>query len=54
MKQVLHHYEQQCEEEAVAEDEATLEQPNQTVIEVPRQLVPAIRELIAKHQTGSV
>ena len=54
VKQVLHHYEQQCEEEAVAEDEATLKQPNQTLIEVPRELVPAIRELIAKHETGSV
>lgn len=52
VKQVLHHYEQQSEEEAVAEDEAALEQPSQTMIEVPRELVPAIRELIAKHEKG--
>ena len=47
---VLRHYEQQGEEEAVAEDEAAFEDPMQTMIEVPRELVPAIRELIAKHQ----
>jgi hypothetical protein len=49
VRQVLSHYNQQSEEEAVAEDEAAFEDPTQTVIEVPRELVPAIRELIAKH-----
>lgn len=49
VRQVLRHYEQQGEEEAVAEDEAAFEDPTQTMIEVPRDLVPAIRELIAKH-----
>jgi len=48
--QVLRRYDQQSEEEAVAEDEAAFEDPTQTVIEVPRELVPAIRELIAKHE----
>jgi hypothetical protein len=52
VRQVLHHYQQQSEVEAVAEDEAALEQPAQTTIEVPRELVPAIRELIAKHEGG--
>ena len=47
---VLAHYEQQTEEEAVAEDEAAFEDATQTVMEVPQELVPAIRELIAKHQ----
>jgi len=50
VRQVLTHYAQQSEEEAVAEDEAAFEDPTQTVIEVPRELVPAIRELIAKHE----
>jgi type II secretory pathway component PulC len=50
VRQVLQHYENQSEEEAVAEDQAALEQPTQTMIEVPRELVPAIRELIAKHE----
>ena len=54
VRQVLHHYEQQSEEEAVAEDEAAFEDRAQTLIEVPRSLVPAIRELIAKHQGGGI
>ena len=50
VRRVLAHYEEQTEAEAVAEDEAAFEDPTQTVMEVPRELVPAIRELIAKHQ----
>ncbi len=50
VRRVLAHYEQQTEEEAVAEDEAAFEDATQTVMEVPQELVPAIRELIAKHQ----
>jgi len=52
VRRVLAHYEQQSELEAVAEDEAVLEDPTQTVMEVPRELVPAIRELIAKHRAA--
>jgi hypothetical protein len=47
---VLEHYEQQTDEQAVAEDEAAYEDSTQTVMEVPRELVPTIRELIAKHK----
>jgi len=50
VRKVLAHYEEQTEAEAVAEDEAAFEEPTQTVMEVPTALVPAIRELIAKHQ----
>jgi len=53
VRQVLGHYERQREEEAVAEDEAAFEDPTQTVIEVPREIVPAVRELIAKHEKRS-
>jgi hypothetical protein len=49
VRKVLAHYEEQTEVEAVAEDEATFEEPTQTVMEVPTALVPVIRELIAKH-----
>jgi hypothetical protein len=52
VRRVLAHYDQQSEEEAVAEDEAAFEDPTQTVMEVPRELVPAIRELIAKHRVA--
>lgn len=52
VKRVIAHYESQSEEEAVAEDEATFEAPGQTVMEVPSDIVPAIRELIAKHKAA--
>ena len=48
VQKVLAHYEQQTEEEAVAEDEAAFEDTTQALIEVPRELLPAIRDLIAK------
>jgi hypothetical protein len=37
---VLKGYEQQTEEEAVAEDEAAYEDSTQVIMEVPRKLVP--------------
>lgn len=51
VKKVLEHYEVQTEEGAVAEDEAAFDDPNQTVMEVPNALVPAVRELIARHKS---
>jgi hypothetical protein len=50
VERVIAHYEQQTEEEGVAEDEAAFEDSSQTVIEVSKELLPAIRELIAKHK----
>jgi len=47
---VLAHYEEQSEEEALAEDEATFEKQKQTTMEVPWELVPMVRELLARHQ----
>lgn len=52
VKRVLDHYESQTEEEAVAEDEAAFEASGQTVMEVPTELVPTIRDLIAKSQVA--
>ena len=49
VQRVLAHYETLSEAEAVAEDEAAFETPGQTTMEVPSDLVPAVRELIAKH-----
>ena len=53
VRRVLDHYEAQSEEEAVAEDEAAFEERDQTVMEVPNDLVPTVRELIAKHRKAS-
>jgi hypothetical protein len=50
VQRVLKHYEQQTEEEALAEDEAAYEDSTQAIMDVPRELVPSIRELIAKHK----
>jgi len=48
VKRVLAHYETQTEDEAVAEDEAAWEDTDQTFVEVPNALVPAVRELLAR------
>jgi hypothetical protein len=50
VRKVLIHYEAQTEDEAVAEDEAAFEDTSQTVIEIPNELVPLVRELLAKYQ----
>jgi hypothetical protein len=49
---VLEHYEGQTDEEAVAEDEAAFEKPTHTVMQIPVDLVPAVRELIAKRRSA--
>lgn len=51
VQRVLAHYRDQTEEEAVAEDEAAYESSDQTFIEIPNDLVPAVRELLARHHT---
>jgi hypothetical protein len=49
VRRVLAHYEEQTEAEAVAEDEAAFEGRAQTIMEIPTELVPAVRDLIARH-----
>lgn len=53
VKKVLEHYDEQGEEEAVAEDEAAFEESKETVMKVPQELVPAVRDLIGKHKASS-
>ena len=50
VRRVLAHYEDQTEDEAVAEDEAAYEDRTHSVVEVPVDLVPAVRQLIAKRK----
>ncbi len=52
VKSVIEHYEAQSEDEALAEDEAAYEMPGQTIMEVPTDIVPAVRELIAKRNAA--
>ncbi len=49
VERILAHYASQSEAEAVAEDEAAFDTRGQTLMEIPTELVPAFRELIAKH-----
>jgi hypothetical protein len=53
VRRVLRHYESQTEDEAIAEDEAAFELKDQTVMVVPKKLVPEITKLIAKSRPGS-
>jgi hypothetical protein len=53
VRRVLEHYESQTDEEALAEDEAAFESTTHTAMEVPVDLVPAVRELIAKHRRSA-
>jgi hypothetical protein len=53
VRRVLAHYEQQSEDEAVAEDEASLGHVAPTIMKVPKELVPAVRVLIAKRGAQS-
>jgi hypothetical protein len=52
VRRVLEHYEQQSDDEALAEDEAAYESTTHTVMKVPIDLVPAVRELLAKRRAG--
>jgi len=53
VRKILKHYESQTENEAIAEDEAAYELKDQTVMVVPKKLVPEITKLIAKRRSGS-
>ena len=48
VQRVLEHYENQTEEEAVAEDEAALRAKGQTVMIVPTEMVPKIRQMLER------
>ena len=48
VRSLISRYEQQSQEEAVAEDEAASEDSTQTVMEIPNELVPEVRKLLAK------
>jgi len=48
IRRVLEHYENQTEEEAVAEDEAAFQAEGQTVMIVPTEMVPRIRQMLAR------
>ena len=52
VRRVIEFYENQTEEEAIAEDEAAFESRSDTLMAVPNDLVPAVRDLIAKRRAS--
>lgn len=50
---ILAHYEKQTEEESVAEDELAFKKRRRTVVEVPTELLPVIREIIAQYKAAA-
>lgn len=51
IRRALDHFENQTDAESTAEDEELMEGEHRTVMEVPRDLLSAVRSLIAKSRT---
>ncbi|OCR02007.1 hypothetical protein BCD67_22505 [Oscillatoriales cyanobacterium USR001] len=49
VRQTIEYYDRQSEDEAVAEDEAAFDNQDQAFVQVPLELLPLVRDLIAKH-----
>ena len=47
--EVIKHYDSLDDKRWAAEDEAALNDPNNAVMVIPRELVPAVRKLLAEH-----
>ncbi len=52
IQQVLDHYEAQSDEDAAVEDEAAFESTTHTAIQVPVDLLPEVRELMARRKAS--
>ena len=53
IQKVIKHYDSQSDEDALSEDEAADEHDGQTMMEVPSELVPKVRDLIVKNTISS-
>jgi hypothetical protein len=49
VQRLIAHYEEMDDDAMVAEDEAAQDAEGQTLMVVPADLVPAVRELISRH-----
>ena len=47
VRRLIQHYESQSDEEAIADDEAAFEDPTITTMDIPTELVPTVRSLLA-------
>ncbi|MYC97273.1 MAG: hypothetical protein F4X14_20135 [Caldilineaceae bacterium SB0661_bin_32] len=48
VRRLIQHYETQTDEEAIAEDEAAFEDQTQAFMEIPNELLPSVRALLAE------
>ena len=48
VRRLIQHYESQTDEEAIAEDEAAFEDQTQTTMQIPTELLPSVRALLAR------
>jgi len=49
VRKVIEYYDSQTDEEAIADDEAAYTNDSTTMMAVPKELVPAVRELIFRY-----
>ena len=52
VRRSLDHYESQTDDDAATEDQEAFESITHTAMEVPVELVPEVRQLIAKRRAG--
>ena len=52
VRRVVDHYESQTDDQAATEDQEAFESTTHTAMEVPVELVPEVRQLIAKRRAG--
>jgi hypothetical protein len=52
VRRLIDHYEQTDDDALVAEDEAAPEAEGQTLMVLPTELVPAVREMIARRNSA--
>lgn len=53
VQRLIEHYDGLSDDELAAEDDAAAEdRPGQTVVTVPDELLPAIRQLLASHRSA--
>jgi hypothetical protein len=52
VNELIAHYDQMDEEELIAEDEAAQELAGQTLMVIPTELVPVVRELFIRKTTA--
>jgi hypothetical protein len=52
VQRLIAHYDQMDDDALIAEDEAAQEAEGQTLMVLPTELVPAVRELIARRQSA--